>query len=324
MSAPKVNFYADFQGLAALRRDAKAEAPDALKQAAKQFESLFTRELLKSMRAASMGNDLFDSEQTKFYQDMFDDQLAVHLSEGKGLGLADMLVRQLQQGGAMPSGSQSAARAEPVEALPLGPKNPSTPLRANGSEVPSTRSAEAGKPASKKEAFISSMLPHAERAARALGVDPHALVAQAALETGWGKSMPRAADGSPSYNLFGIKATPMWNGASVAGQTLEFEAGVSVKRQERFRAYDNVAQSFADYAALLGRSSRYAAARNTGGDTHAFAKALQDGGYATDPDYARKLSALTAEVRAIAAAKEPASLKLAAQAPIAQGEGVRG
>jgi flagellar protein FlgJ len=314
-------FYADLQGLAALKRDAKTQSPEALKEAAKQFESLFTRMLLKSMRSTSLGDSLFDSEQTKFYQDMFDDQMAVHLSQGEGLGLADMLVRQLQQSGMVKTEEKtltpplSRTRETGSAALPSRTASP-LPLAEEGQGQVHTNTR------AKKDAFISAMLPYAERAARKLGVDPHAIVAQAALETGWGQSLPKSANGASSYNLFGIKATAHWNGRSVASNTLEFVAGSPVSRHERFRAYDSPEQSFEDYAALLGRSSRYAAARNTGSDVRAFAQALQDGGYATDPHYARKLSALAAEVRSLAAARD--SLKLASNQPLDGSEGVRG
>jgi len=178
-------FYADLQGLAALKRNAKTQSPEALREAAKQFESLFTRMLLKTMRAASMGDSLFDSEQTKFYQDMFDDQMAVHLSRGKGLGLADMLVRQLQQSGAV-KGEDTLTPKTLTSAL--------SRTRERGMAAVSSRTASP-RPSSgegqgeghtnireKKQAFIAAMVPYAERAARKLGVDPHAIVAQAALE----------------------------------------------------------------------------------------------------------------------------------------------
>ncbi|MET0657228.1 MAG: flagellar assembly peptidoglycan hydrolase FlgJ [Steroidobacteraceae bacterium] len=327
MSAPikSPEFYADFQGLAALKRDAKAQSPDALKEAAKQFESLFTRMLLKSMRATSMGDELFDSQQTQFYQDMFDDQMAVHLSQGKGMGLADMLVRQLQQ--AQPAATGPAAAGHGTRDLGPGvEKNPEGGRAIPQAERASTPKPQAPGPESNtKQDFITSMLPHAERAARTLGVDPHALIAQAALETGWGKSLPSHAGGNSSFNLFGIKAGTSWSGATVASRTLEFDAGVAVTKQEKFRAYDSAADSFNDYAALLGRSPRYAAARNTGSNVHAFAQALQAGGYATDPNYAQKLSALTQQVRALASADGNANaLKFANAAPLMNNEGVRG
>ena len=280
MTAPINNtFYADPQGLTALRNDAKAQDPAALKEAAKQFESLFTQMLLKSMREAnkSFGESMFESEQTEFYQDMFDDQMAVHMSQGKGLGLADMLVRQLQ-------GTVAQQSPDPVSGSPISLSKPAVePIAASKSD------------------FIKQMLPHAETAARELGVDPHALLAQAALETGWGKSVPCNAAGECSFNLFGIKAGTQWSGAAVNVPTLEFEEGVAVRKVERFRAYESPADSFRDYAKLIGNNARYENAVGTGDDVAAFASALQQGGYATDPNYARKLVAVANELRNITA-----------------------
>jgi peptidoglycan hydrolase FlgJ len=284
MTGPtNINFFADFQGLAALKNDAKGQAPTALKEAARQFESLFTQMLLKSMREAnkSFGEDsLFGSDQGEMYQDMFDDQIAMQLSKGKGLGLADMLVKQLQQG---VSQTSSSAPAAPTNSQPLS---------------------------ASKDDFISKLRPHAEQAARELGVDPNALLAQAALETGWGRSVPCNAQGECSFNLFGIKAGSQWSGATVNVPTLEFEDGVAVRKVERFRAYDSPADSFRDYAALIRDSSRYASARGAGDNVEAFATALQQGGYATDPHYAQKIAAVASEVRARSDA-----LKFAAAGP---------
>jgi peptidoglycan hydrolase FlgJ len=286
MTAPINNtFYADPQGLSTLRNDAKAQDPAALKEAAKQFESLFTQMLLKSMREAnkSFGESMFESEQTEFYQDMFDDQMAVHMSQGKGLGLAEMLVRQLQQTPGSDQGAGRGARGvgqnEEVTTSALLPKP------------------QAPSPAPSRLDFVRQMLPHAEAAARELGVDPHALLAQAALETGWGKSMPCNAAGECSFNLFGIKAGAQWSGASVNVPTLEFEEGVAVRKVERFRAYESPADSFRDYARLIGNNARYENAVGTGDNVAAFASALQQGGYATDPNYARKLVAVANELR---------------------------
>ena len=288
MTGPgNINFFADFQGLASLKNDAKGQAPTALKEAARQFESLFTQMLLKSMREAnkSFGEDsLFGSDQGDMYQDMFDDQIAMQLSKGKGLGLADMLVRQLQ-GGVQSTEKTSAPAA-------------STPA-ANTQALTTS-----------KEDFLRQLRPHAEQAARELGVDPNALLAQAALETGWGRSVPCNANGDCSFNLFGIKAGSQWSGATVNVPTLEFEEGIPVRKVERFRAYDSPADSFRDYAALIRDSSRYANARGAGDNVEAFATALQQGGYATDPHYAQKIAAVASEVRARSDA-----LKFAASAP---------
>ncbi len=283
MTAP-INASFDFSALASLRNDAKAQDPAALKEAAKQFESLFTQMLLKSMRDAnrSFGEDsLFGSSQGEMYQDMFDDQIALQMSKGKGLGLADMLVQQLTQAGMVKSSEATTGTraAAPTQAV-----------SSSAEHQPLTKS---------KEDFVRMMWPHAQRAGNALGVDPSALIAQAALETGWGRAVPSQASGSSSFNLFGIKAGSSWNGATAHVPTLEFEAGVPVRKVERFRAYSSPADSFNDYARLIGGNPRYENARGVGGDVATFASALQEGGYATDPNYAQKVVAVADEVRAL-------------------------
>lgn len=319
--------YNDLQSLTALKREARAQDPAALRETARQFESVFTRMLLQSMRQASQGDALFDSQQSGFYRDMFDDQLSIELSRGRGLGLAEMMVEQLLRAGAgtgaaAQDGATAASAASTASASPAASGFASATAFAPGSASTSaTASAAAATPAStamstaepaaarasgavpaagtssaQREAFVREMLPHAEAAARQLGVAPRTLIAHAALETGWGRSMPRGADGQPSYNLFGVKAGASWQGAAVAATTLEFEGGVAASRVERFRAYESPGASFGDYVGLLRGSARYAAAIGTGDDAAAFARALQQGGYATDPDYARKLTSVVAGV----------------------------
>lgn len=303
MTAP-IHASFDFSALASLKNDAKAQDPSALKEAAKQFESVFTQMLLKSMRDAnrSFGEDsLFGSSQGDFYQDMFDDQIAMQLSKGKGLGLADMLVQQLTRAG-MVKPTDATSQATATEA-------PTQTISSSADHQPLSKS---------KADFVRMMWPHAQRAGNALGVDPSALVAQAALETGWGRAVPSQASGSSSFNLFGIKAGASWNGATAHVPTLEFEEGVPVRRVERFRAYDSPAESFNDYARLIGGNPRYENARGAGGDVATFAGALQDGGYATDPNYAQKVVAVADEVRALASDD---ALKFAALAPTHGGRG---
>jgi flagellar protein FlgJ len=303
MAAPPINFYADFQGLASLRNDAKAQAPAALEEAAKQFESLFTQLLLKSMREAnrSFGDSMFGGEQGEFYQDMFDDQIAMQLSKGKGLGLADMLIRQLSMASVPGAADASKATAGAPAAAQTSDTASSTPI------------------ASSREDFIRSMWPHAQQAAREIGVDPHALLAQAALETGWGRSVPCAGNGDCSYNLFGIKAGSQWSGATVNVATLEFESGIPVRKVERFRSYESAADSFRDYAALMRGSARYEDVVGSGSDVASFAAALQRGGYATDPSYAQKVVATAAQVRAVVGEL----LKSHGDAPLTNNGGVR-
>jgi len=248
----------DFRQFAALRRD--ANDPATLREVARQFESIFTKMMLSSMRQASFGDPLFGSDQADMYQDMMDDQLAVQLSQGRGLGLADMLIRQLSQAApgadATTGGDSAASKITPEQ----------------------------------QHKFIEEMLPHATAAGRELGVDPRAIIAQAALETGWGTAQP-ADDSGASHNYFGIKAGDSWRGARVDSSTREFVDGVARGERAQFRAYGSVAENVTDYVRVL-REPRYAAALGTGSDVRAFADALQRGGYATDPQYADKLTSI--------------------------------
>ncbi len=273
--------YTDLGALGALKREAKTQDAATVREAARQFESLFTRMMLSSMRSASQGDSLFDSKESGFYRDMFDDQLAVDMSRGRGLGLADMLVEQLVRSGAIPPDSG----AEP------------SGVGASGSAQAVPRASLDDTPAANRDDFITRFLPHAEAASRQLGVAPATLLAHAALETGWGRSLPRAADGSSSFNFFGIKAGSSWSGAKADSRTVEFERGVAESRVETFRAYDSPADGFADYARLLANNPRYAGAVGTGADAAAFAQGLQSGGYATDPRYAEKLTAVAGSVQ---------------------------
>jgi flagellar protein FlgJ len=259
----------DFRQFARLRASAHGDDPAALREVARQFESVFTKMMLESMRAASFGDPLFGSDQGDMYQDMMDDQLAIEMSQGKGLGLADLLIRQLSHG---------------------------ANLKAPG-EVDGGKSGTGGSGETDKQKFLDMIGPAAEKAGRELGIDPKAIIAQAALETGWGRSTPGQNSGEgPSHNLFGIKAGRSWTGAAVDAATQEYTNGVANREVARFRAYENAQASVSDYVSLLRDNPRYAAALNTGDDVRAFATALQRGGYATDPDYANKLVGVAQQV----------------------------
>jgi peptidoglycan hydrolase FlgJ len=288
MSAPTVSpgFYADFQGLDRLRASAARQDPQALREAAQQFEGLFTAMMLKSMREASLGSGMGDSEETKTYQDMYDQQLALQMAHGKGLGLADMLMQQLTR-------SQSAHGAASTSAG-SAPGGVSAPAPAGTETEPATTAQRAS--------FVRSLTPLAQAAGNSLGVAPDTLIAQAALETGWGRNVPADSSGRSSSNLFGIKATDSWRGASVQASTTEFDQGTPSSTQAAFRSYGSAAQSVGDYVSLLRGSSRYAGALDTGSDVQAFGSGLQRGGYATDPDYVNKLVATVATLRQMRAA----------------------
>lgn len=338
MSTAPVNpgYYADFSGLTSLKRAVREDSPQAIRQVARQFESLLTHMLLKSMREAKLGDGLGDSQETEFYQDMFDQQLALQLSQGKGLGLADMLVQQLTKSGlAGTKGAHApvaeAARAAPASSVPAPVAAPTTagaaveapavPALPPGAPLAAARTgaplAVAARAVSVPEqaAFVRQLAPYAERAAQRLGVTPDALIAHAALETGWGRHVPSGEAGS-SNNLFGIKATGRWNGSAVTTQTVEYTGGVAATLPQPFRAYPTLEQGINDYVNLLSTSPRFRAALGTGNDVHAFASGLARGGYATDPAYAPKLAATAEQVRALREAPPPARLAFA-PAPLA-------
>lgn len=293
----------DFTQYAGLRAGAQNNDPEVLREVAGQFEALFIQTILKNMREASLGDPMFgDSEQHKMYEEMLDQQMAVEMASGKGIGLADMLVRQL--------GGESTARQPVTTEFRLdttagtareyridSAAGTAKEYRLDAPEKTDLRTDASARTATVKtqpnwsdpDAFARDVWPHAERAARKLNVAPEAILAQAALETGWGAHVPHRPDGNSSFNVFGIKASGGWSGDSVAKTTLEFEAGVARLEAAKFRAYDGVAENFDDYSEMLSGNPRYETVSNHGEDVDGFARALQSSGYATDPSYADKI-----------------------------------
>ena len=272
----------DFGAIASLKASARANEPEAVRKAAQQFEALFTQQMLKAARAANLGDDILGGGQTEFYQDMFDQQMALHLASGKGMGLADVLVKQMIGAGA----------ATESDAVPLPPASAGFPVAARAvlsNAAPASRPSAVGGKSTAPQDFIDLIQPHAERAAAALGVPAEAIMAQAALETGWGKQVPKHADGTPSHNLFGIKATQGWDGARLVKTTHEHLGGRMQKVSAEFRSYPSVGEAFNDYVNFLKSNPRYTDALRQGGDAAGFAQGLQEAGYATDPAYANKL-----------------------------------
>ena len=296
--------YGDFAALEQLKSGARGNDPSTIRKVAQQFESLFAHMMIKSMRDAVGRDPIFGSDQAQTYQSMYDDQLSLELTKGKGLGLADMLVRQLQKSAAA-SGAAAAAAG-------------SSATSSTSATAPATGATPAT--AAQRASFVSQVWPEAEQAAQQLGVHPLGLVAQAALESNWGQSVPRSANGGSSNNLFGIKAGSSWGGAAVTARTHEYTSGIPAPTSASFRAYANPGESFQDYVALLSTNPRFSAALGSGASVPAFASALQRAGYATDPDYANKVTAVAGEVVATLAraSSQPASgpLKLADAAPI--------
>ena len=259
------NTYTDTNGLAALKRDPNSE--QSIKAVAQQVEAMFLQMMLKSMRDANIGDGSSgtDSNEMSMYQDMFDKQIALTMSQHEDLGIAALLRRQTA-GKSPPAAVKGADGAD----------------GAHGAGLPGPTPAE----------FVGQVLPGIERAAAELGVDARGLLAQAALETGWGQRMPRMPDGSPSHNLFGIKAGDEWPGARAVADTVEFANGVATPRRTAFRAYGSVDESIADFAKLLKHSPRYRDVIAAGGDTQAYVDSLGKSGYATDPEYGNKLNSI--------------------------------
>ena len=304
MANPSVapTYYADFSGLEGLKKNVKADDPTAIRAAAQQFESLFTNMMLKAMREAKLGQGLGDSQESDLYQDMYDQQLALKMSQGKGIGLADMLVQQLTKNRAAKAQAAQATGQAPASGQPTSPATIGAKPATNADRI----------------SFVQSMEPYAQRAGAQLGVSPDTLIAQAALETGWGQHVPANANGTSSFNLFGVKAGANWSGDSLAAMTTEAVQGRLANLPQSFRAYSTLQQGVNDYVTVLQRNSRYQAALGTGSDVNAFATGLARGGYATDPAYVQKLQATAAAVKALrstASAPVRDPLKLLAGVP---------
>jgi len=331
--------FTDFAALTRLKAAARMDKRASTSTVARQFETLFTQMMLKSMRSASLGSGITDSEQSKQYRDLADSQLAMSLStRGKGLGIAKMLERQLlghetkdatphlnplpnRPAAMLPLDASGATNATPAARMSLADdaktlrKGLHPVWNAAMTAVDSASNGAIGRvrdslPANATE-FVQKMLPHAQAAAEKLGVSVRAVLAHAALETGWGRHMPRAANGASSNNLFGIKAGSSWDGAKARVATTEYENGVAVRRVDNFRAYNSPTAAFNDYADLIAGNPRYASALGHGDNVKGFASALQHGGYATDPAYASKLAHIADSVTmrdAIAALKNPSAL----------------
>ena len=275
MTIPEIpsNFAFDVHSIDALKLKAKNAPDEAIKGVAQQFEALFLSMMLKSMRDATPQDGLFDSDQTRLYEQFMDQTLAQKLS-GKGIGLAEVIARQL-------GGNTGTALRELLPRIPGGLSAPPAAGQVSLDVAPLAANAPA--------AFVDRIWPQAVDAAQSIGIPPHFLVGHAALESGWGQREIRGADGSNSYNLFGIKAGAGWKGAVVEAATTEYVNGVPQKSVERFRAYASYADGFRDYAALLRNSPRYAPMFGQPLDAAGFAQGLQKAGYATDPLYADKL-----------------------------------
>ncbi|AZG72651.1 flagellar assembly peptidoglycan hydrolase FlgJ [Shewanella livingstonensis] len=356
--------FLDLGGLDSLRVQAQKDEKGALKEAAKQFEGIFIQMLMKSMRdanAAFKSDNPMNSETTAFFEQMRDQQMSVDLSSKGMLGLAELMVQQLdpEDSPITPASvlrgnsdykvnpSMFVAPATELDKDTLDIIAPKDQIAASHSVIANSDrahsvidSAESMRPMSAQftnvldgeqlnkvlrgeqlasqalqigkvlpptdvtapkakgiavsqftspEHFISVLYPHAEKAAKSLGTTAEVLIAQSALETGWGQKVVRRNDGTMSHNLFNIKADKRWQGDKTSVNTLEFEKGIAVQQKADFRMYDNLEQSFNDFVSFISQGDRYQDARKVAAEPTQFIKALQKAGYATDPQYANKV-----------------------------------
>lgn len=275
------NTYTDINGLAALKRD--PNSPQTISAVAGQVEALFLQMMLKSMRDANAAVGESDNEMG-MYQDMFDKQIALTISQHQDLGLAALLTRQLA-GTTPAAGPASTATGSATSAT-----QSVSGVGQRAGSMPSAADADAETMAERASDFVNQVLPTIRNAAQALGVNPLGLLAQAALETGWGKRMARTADGATSLNLFGIKADENWDGARATASTVEYSGGVATQRHAAFRVYGTLEESVKDFVNLLKNSPRYHQAVAVGRDAQAYVNSIGQSGYATDPNYTHKLN----------------------------------
>ncbi len=292
-------FVLDLKATAELKAKMKQDPQGSLKQAAQEFEGMMLQMMLKSMRDATPQDGMMDNDQTRFFTSIMDQQLAQNLSAKGQLGFAKLIEQQLGRNLVSGNASDPGASLDALQQSLLQQQAASIGSRfsgagaervsgASGAVIDPANASASGAPESGND-FVSRIWPHAVEAAKKLGVPPHFLVAHSALESAWGKSEIRAADGASSYNLFGVKAGRNWTGASVDVQTTEYVNGVAQSVREKFRVYGSYGEAFSDYASLLKNNSRFSGVLGQQDGTQ-FARSLQQSGYATDPAYADKLS----------------------------------
>lgn len=310
--------YTDVQGLEELKYQSQTNSDAAIKEVSHQFEAMLLQLVLRSMREAnkSFGSDLFGNEQMEMYQDLYDKQLTLALSSNNGTGLAAIIEKNMRQHNNLPAKSDAAGDNTPTQHITdnitpyraerLATHQHSTPMNdqhdaiaavANNDKhaintISTSNPAERTKVQeifSSAEEFVKKLWPAAKAAASAIGTSPQILLAQAALETNWGKKIIKASDDSSTHNLFNIKSGSSWDDKSVVKETLEQKNGVITKEKAAFRSYASYMDSFMDYVALLKNNIRYNQALKQSDDPHKYMQALQSAGYATDENYADKV-----------------------------------
>lgn len=292
----------DAQSLNELKTKAGQDPGANIRPVARQVEGMFVQMMLKSMREALPKDGLFSSDSTRLYTSMYDQQIAQHMTAGKGLGLADMMVKQMggEQASPLPADADATTQQVPMKfpletvtsyqnqaltqlvrkAVPKAPEASDEPLTGDSKD------------------FLAQLSLPARLASQQSGVPHHLILAQAALESGWGQRQIKRENGEPSFNIFGVKATSSWKGPVTEITTTEFENGESRKVKAKFRVYSSYLEALSDYVGVLSRNPRYAAV-TTAATAEQGAQALQNAGYATDPQYARKLTSMIAQLKSM-------------------------
>jgi peptidoglycan hydrolase FlgJ len=320
-------FALDVQGFDAMRAQAGANPQQGLKEAAKQFDAVFTQMMLKSMRDATPSDSPFESNDSKSFTAMLDQQMSQQMSS-KGIGVADMMLKQLMRNSGVKPDASGATGANALSQLSgmagggggdveanagniaamnamakayaaaQANKSGSASLN-NGRGYTAADSLEAparGNGSDKVNAFVDRLAAPAQAASAATGIPARFIIGQAALESGWGKREIKNADGSTSHNIFGVKATKDWTGKTVNSVTTEYVGGVPKKVVEKFRAYDSYEDALTDYASVIKNNPRYAPVVEASRDVAGFAHGMQKAGYATDPQYAKKLISIMRQI----------------------------
>lgn len=321
LEAPN-NLYHDLNSLNSLRQQSKTSQRETLRAAVKEFEAYFLNLMLKNMRQTNKvfaEDNPLSSNDVEFYNEMHDQQLALELSRSSKFGIGDLLFRQLSQhlpkdGGEKETPIIKLGDGQSINTNQINsPPNPylleklkvqqvnvkSDVVDKSQSALLQTQKNELSKNVNgntlqfeSKQDFIEALKPYAIDASRILGVNPGVLIAQAALETGWGKFLPKDSQGNPSMNLFGIKADSRWEGDTVSTTTLEFIEGIPEKLTQAFRAYDSLKDSFEDYIDFIQSNPRYQSALDKTDNPKEYLEEIQNSGYATDPNYADKIHSI--------------------------------
>lgn len=290
----------DAQSLNELKTKAGQDPGANLRPVARQVEGMFVQMMLKSMREALPKDGLFSSDSSRMYTSMYDQQIAQQMTAGKGLGLADMMVKQMGGEQVVDPAADQATQQVPMKfpletvtsyqnqaltqmvrkAIPKAPEANDEPLTGDSKD------------------FLAQLSLPARLASQESGVPHHLILAQAALESGWGQRQIKKENGDPSFNIFGVKATSSWKGPVTEITTTEFENGEAKKVKAKFRVYSSYLEALSDYVSMLTRNPRYAAV-TTAATAEQGAQALQNAGYATDPQYARKLTGMIQQLKSM-------------------------